>query len=81
MALSRPATPEADVSKADTAPDEEVGQTGESEEPGKDRLTAGGFGDEGEETECELDDGTPEWSATFIDVGEEFRTHSLYSCQ
>lgn len=76
MSLYHPTAAEADMGKTDTAPDEEVGKTGESQEPGEEVRTSGGFIDEGEEAKDELDNDTPERATFAVNVHEEFRTHT-----
>lgn len=75
MSLHHPAAAEADVGKTDTAPDEEVGKTGEREEPGKEGRAGSGFVDKGEETEDELNHDTPKRATLAINVHEEFGAH------
>lgn len=64
------------MSQADGAPDEEVGETGEGEEPAEDSAAVGRLSDEGEETKGDLDQDTPDGTALLVDVGEEARSHT-----
>lgn len=74
--LYHPAAAEADMGKTDTTPDEEVGKTGEGQEPGEEGRPGRGFVDEGEETKDELDDDTPERATFAVNVHEELGTHT-----
>ena len=64
------------MGKTDTAPDEKVRETGESQKPAEERGAGGCFVDEGEETNDELDNDTPDRAAFAVNVHEEFRPHA-----
>lgn len=76
MSLYHPTAAEADMGKTDTAPDEEVGKTGERQEPGEKGSAGGGFVDESEETKYKLDNDTPERATFAVNVHEEFGAHT-----
>ena len=75
VALCLPAGTESDVRQADTAPDEEVGEAGQGEQPGKDSRAGRGLANEGQETEGDLDQNAPDGSALLVDVLEEVGAH------
>jgi hypothetical protein len=64
------------VGEADGAPDEEVGETRDGEQPAEDLARVGRLADEGEEAEGDLDDDAPERAALLVDVGEEAGRHA-----
>ena len=73
-----PAGSEADVGEADGAPDEEVGDAGEGEEPVEEgEAIVTGLDYECEEAEEDLDDYAPDRATVLIDVGEEFGRHAV----
>ncbi len=74
--LDLPAVTETDVGKANAGPHEEVRQTREGKQPGEDGGTGMGLVDESQETEANLDDDTPEWTAFLVNVHEELGTHT-----
>lgn len=76
MSLYHPASAEADVGKTDTSPNEEVGKTGERQEPGEEGRAGSGFVNEGEETKDKLDNDTPERATFAVNVHEEFGAHT-----
>lgn len=76
MALDLPGVAEADVGETDGAPDEEVGEAGQGQEPVEDVVLVAGLADEGEEAEEELDDDAEDGAALEVDVGEELGGHA-----
>lgn len=76
VSLYHPASAEADVGKTDTSPNEEVGKTGERQEPGEEGRAGSGFVNEGEETKDKLDNDTPERATFAVNVHEEFGAHT-----
>lgn len=76
MSLYHPAAAEADMGKTDTAPDEEVGKTGERQEPGEEVRASGGFVDKREKAKDELDNDTPKRATSAVNVHEEFGAHT-----
>ncbi len=75
MSLHLPAAAEADVGKTDAAPHEEVGETGERQEPGEEGATGGGLVYESKEPKDELDNDTPYGASFAVNVHEKFGTH------
>ena len=61
---------------ADRAPDKEVGQTREGEEPAEDGAALGGLANESDQTEEELDDDAPDGAAGLVNVREEAGGHT-----
>lgn len=79
-AVVLPGLTETDVCETDAAPDEEVGDTGQSQQPGEDGLALRGLVYEGQEGERDLQGDTPDRTALLVDVCEELGGH-LVLCQ
>lgn len=75
--VNLPGHSEADMGYRNTAEDEERGETGEGEQPGKDvSATILVQVDEGQASEEKLQDRDGDGSAFFVDVGKQLGTHS-----
>ena len=78
MAGKFPGTSESNVGDTDTAPDEEVGETGQGEKPSEKSATTGlRLVGESQKTNDQLKDDCGDGSATLVDVRKEFGCHSL----
>lgn len=76
-ALHAPRVAEAQVGGAHAAPDEEVGQPGQRQQPVEHGGARGGLVDEGEEAEEDLEDHGGQGAAALVDVGETGRRHAV----
>ncbi|CAG9989383.1 unnamed protein product [Clonostachys byssicola] len=75
-ALDLEGSAHANMGQADGSPDQQVGETSESQEPAEDITALAGLANEGQETECELDENAPEGTTLGVDVGEEPGGHT-----
>lgn len=71
------------MSEADSAPDEEEGETRKSKKPVENGAALGGLSDVGQKTESELNDNTVDGTSLVVDVVQELRGmathgHSLH---
>lgn len=66
------------MSQADTAVDEEVGNSGKGEKPGEDLVTSGGgLVDESQQSKEQLEDDCGHRSTLAVNFGQELRSHVL----
>ena len=76
MSLSFPAGPETDMREAHAAPDKEIRQAREGEQPCEEGITNVCLIDEGKQTKRKLYNDTPERSALLVNICEEMRAHT-----
>ena len=68
------------MSDADTAPDEEVGESGQRKEPSEeDATTRGGLVDEGKEAKGNLEQDCWDRATVTVDIGQDFWCHAVRS--
>jgi hypothetical protein len=72
-----PSVTETDVGEADGSPGEEVGETGQGQEPVEDGQTLWCQGDVGKETENQGEDEGRVWATVLVNLGEDLWAHTL----
>lgn len=76
VALSLPGAAETDVGGADGAPNKEVGQTRQGQQPREDGALLGSLADESQETEGDLNHDTPDRTTLAVNIGQKFGSHT-----
>ena len=79
VALLFPGSSESNMGKADAAPDEEIGQAGQGQEPVENGRSILRLSDESQKSEGKLDNHTPDRSTMLIYMGQERWGHSSLS--
>lgn len=79
MALDLPRLSESNVAQTDTAPGEQGGETGKSQEPVEDVTTAGADIDVGDRTKDQDGEDGEQGSTRLVNVGEASRSESGFS--
>lgn len=79
VSMGLPSIAEANVRGANGAPDEEVGETRERQEPREDGALVRSQADEGQQTESDLEQHAPNGAALVVDVSHELGSHATLS--
>lgn len=76
VALGNPGAAEPDMSEADGAPDEEIAETTQTQQPGENSTLLCTFADESKQTKSQLNDSSIQRTALLVNMGQKARSHA-----